>query len=173
MLLTKCSNGHYYDKNNYDSCPHCEAKKTEAKEICYVWDSKLMKISQISKFNVRYGDLPIVHVDFNGDELIIYNRINGSRDGWMSFPEGFFDEKKVKLTNQDINNIKDYFNLLNFSSWKTQEYIIKNIVNRPAGFFINESFSCEFFNGVKFYCAYPPKEDFNKLIKFLKIFYTN
>ena len=32
VKVTKCANGHYYDVNKYDACPHCGAGKFVAKE---------------------------------------------------------------------------------------------------------------------------------------------
>lgn len=166
--LEKCENGYYYDKNKHESCPHCKSIKIDENKIYYQWINQLMDKSQITKFSITYGDLPIIHIDFDGDKLIKYNRINGSRDGWMNFPEDFFDKKSVELTDQQICSIKNLIISIDFVNWATDDYIISNIIEMPPGFCVRDSFSCEFANGEEFYCAYPPREDFNKLIEFLK-----
>lgn len=168
LRIERCENGHFYDKNKYESCPHCISMETGEDKTFYWWDNQLMDKSQITKFSITYGDLPIKHIDFNGIGLKKYNRINGSRDGWMNFPDEFFDEKIFGLYDEKIDEIKKFITSIDIENWETDDYIISNIKDNPPGFCVNDSFSCEFANGTKFYCAYPPREEFNKLIDFLE-----
>lgn len=168
LRIERCENGHFYDKNKYESCPHCISMETDEDKTFYWWDNQLMDKSQITKFSITYGDLPIKHIDFNGIGLKKYNRINGSRDGWMNFPDEFFDEKIFGLYDEKIDEIKKFITSIDIENWETDDYIISNIKDNPPGFCVNDSFSCEFANGTKFYCAYPPREEFNKLIDFLE-----
>lgn len=168
LRIERCENGHFFDKNKYESCPHCENAEIEEDKTLYQWDNQLMDKSQIIKFCISYGDFPIKCIDFYGIGLKKYNRINGSRDGWMNFPDEFFDEKIFGLYDEKIDEIKKFITSIDIENWETDDYIISNIKDNPPGFCVNDSFSCEFANGTKFYCAYPPREEFNKLIDFLE-----
>lgn len=168
LRIERCENGHFFDKNKYDNCPHCENAEVEEDKTLYRWDNQIMDKSQITKFSIGYGDLPIKHIDFDGIGLKKYNRINGSRDGWMNFPDEFFDEKIFGLYDEKIDEIKKFITSIDIENWETDDYIISNIKDNPPGFCVNDSFSCEFTNGTKFYCAYPPREEFDKLIDFLE-----
>ena len=106
---------------------------------CYVWHPEYMQVSQIEKFSIRFGDCSIVNVSFSGNTLTIQNSINGSRDGWMTFPEGFFDERHKVLTDQQVKRIRSCLEGLHFEEWRTPEFVFKNA--GADGFCINEVFS--------------------------------
>ena len=167
LRIERCENGHFFDKNKYESCPHCENAEIEEDKTLYQWDNQIMDKSQIIKFCISYGDFPIKHIDFDGIGLKKYNRIN-PRDGGRDVPEDFFYERIFGLYDEKIDEIKKFLTSIDFENWETGDYIISNIKDKPPGFCVNESFSCEFASGTKFYCAYPPREEFNKLIDFLE-----
>lgn len=167
LRIQRCENGHFFDKNKYESCTHCENAEIEEDKTLYQWDNQIMDKSQIIKFCVSYGDFPIKCIDFYGIGLKKYNRIN-PRDGGRDVPEDFFYERIFGLYDEKIDEIKKFLTSIDFENWETGDYIISNIKDKPPGFCVNESFSCEFASGTKFYCAYPPREEFNKLIDFLE-----
>lgn len=128
----------------------------------YVWHPEWMQVSQMEEFAVSFGDRPIVNVTFNGKSLKIHNSINGSRDGWMTFPEGYFDERQKNLTEQQIKDLWTCLESVRFEEWNTPEYVFENA--GADGFCINEGFSCSFRNGKKFICEEPGNPDFEHLV---------
>lgn len=132
----------------------------------WVWHPKIMQASQIEKFTIGFGDCPIVNISFFGNTLTIRNSINGSRDGWMSFPEGFFDEKQKVLTEQQIKMIRSCLEELRFAQWHTPLYVFKNV--GAPGFCINAYFRCTFPDGREFVCEEPKAPDFDKLVSLMK-----
>lgn len=155
MNLARCQNGHFYDDDNKSP---------------YMWDDVKMNVEDIMHFDVSFGDFPIVNILFNRDKLIVFNRINGSRDGYMSFPDDFFDEKTVLLTNDEKKAIYDYIKKIDFSTWKTEDNVIKNYEEGACGFCINNSLTIAFKNGKCFICYEPKVKEFNQLVDFLKGF---
>ena len=133
---------------------------------CYVWHPEYMQASQIVQFDIKFGDCPIVNVSFSGNALTIQNSINGSRDGWMRFPEGFFDERHKVLTDQQVKRIRACLEGLHFEEWRTPEYVFKNA--SACGFCVNEAFSCTFPDGKKFVCDLPETPEFEKLVSLIK-----
>lgn len=132
----------------------------------YVWHPEIMQASQIEKFAIGFGDRPIVNILFSGNQLIIHNTINGSRDGWMSFPEGFFDEKSRELNNEQIQSIRACLEALHFEQWHTPQYVFRNA--GACGFCINAYFRCTFPDGKEFVCEEPKSPDFGKLVSLMK-----
>lgn len=134
---------------------------------CYAWHPELMQVSQMEKFAISFGDRPIVSVTFNGTSLKIQYLINGSRDGWMSFPEGYFEEKEKNLTPQQIKDLWACLESIHFEEWLTPEYVFENA--GCDGFCVNESFSCSFQNGIKFICEDPCNRDFDNLVLLIQM----
>lgn len=240
MNLTKCYNGHYYDADKYDECPHCEKSADNIEtvpaggivmrkcnwcglesplpydaELCphctnnlngtpnettkealqhyhngvkfyndkyfenakkdFLWN-KEYNLQNINFFVISKGDLPIEHIKYYEGKLFYYNRINGSRDGRMSFPDDFFETQETILTHGEIASIFDYMQSIDFSKWKTSETVINNIVYGADGFCANETFKVEFVGGQKYtFCldsaaSNNVKTAFNELFEFLSNF---
>lgn len=132
----------------------------------WVWHPEIMQASQIEKFVIGFGDCPIVNISFFGDTLTIHNTINGSRDGWMSFPDGFFDEKIQRLNGKQIKRLRSCLEELRFEQWHTPQYVFNNA--GAAGFCINAYFRCTFPDGKEFVCEEPKSPDFDKLVSLMK-----
>lgn len=174
------------EQMNKHFCSKCGAAIDEKDRFCskcgncleddkspYIWNSAYMNTANISEFTVSFGDCPIVHISFDGEKLTIYNRINGSRDGYIAFPDDFFDNKLVDLTDNQRSTIKEYLKSIDFSAWKTEDLICENYENGADGFCINNSFTCKFNNGESFKCYEPEYEAFWKFVDFLREFCDN
>lgn len=174
------------EQMNKHFCSKCGAAIDEKDRFCskcgncleddkspYIWNSAYMNTANISEFTVSFGDCPIVHISFDGEKLTIYNRINGSRDGYIAFPDDFFDNKLVDLTDNQRSTIKEYLKSIDFSAWKTEDLICENYENGADGFCINNSFTCKFNNGESFKCYGPEYEAFWKFVDFLREFCDN
>ncbi len=158
-------------------CPSCGSKtnvKTNEPEVDrkgYVWDSSCMNFSEIASFHIEWGDLPIINISYDGDNLTLYNRINGSRDGGIQYPDGFFDEKKIELNDEQKIKIQEFLSAFDFTDWKTDDRTISMLKFPPPGFCITKAFSCKFENSIDFYCANPPEEQYDILVDFFKSFF--
>lgn len=178
--LHKFSLTYGYDQNfygGYHVCNKCgkikhesEVLKSADNKSPYIWDSSSMNINDIIHFSVSFGNCPIVHISYDGEKLIVYNRINGSRDGWMSFSDGFFDNKIVNLTDEQKVSIIDFIKKIDFSTWKTEDPIRENYEMEVCGFCINNSFIITFKNGECFKCYEPVYKEYEQLVDFLKSF---
>ncbi len=126
----------------------------------YRWNNKDMSVNEISTFKITFGNLPIYEITYQDGQLILQNKINGSRDGRFNFPEGYFDKKYYSLTLQQEKDLFDVMNTIDFSLWSVDERVFKNLY--ACGFCIYESFKCSFNNG-KHYISYSPKNGFEKL----------
>lgn len=183
-----CENGQHqfsfmtyeYDQNyngGYHVCEKCGRIKYESEETevldnksPYIWNSLSMNTDNIDRLQVSFGNFPIVSISYDGEKLIVYNRINGSRDGWMSFPNGFFDDKIVNLTVEQKESIIEHIKKIDFSTWRTEYYIRENYEMGATGFCINNSFAVTFKNGELFKCYEPKYKEFEQLVGFLKSF---
>lgn len=186
-----CENGQHqfsfmtyeYDQNyngGYHVCEKCGRIKYESEETevldnksPYIWNSLSMNTDNIDRLQVSFGNFPIVSISYDGEKLIVYNRINGSRDGWMSFPNGFFDDKIVNLTVEQKASIIEHIKKIDFSTWRTEYYIRENYERGATGFCINNSFAVTFKNGEFFKCYEPKYDEFEQLVGFLKSFCDN
>ena len=135
----------------------------------YIWGDK--RIDRIKNISLSWGDLPIYHIDIENDTVSLYRRINGSRDGWMTFPDGYFDEKKKPLELEEKKMLFQFLETVDFTKWTTDEKTIFNIENMACGFCVKESFSCILDDGTTFYCATPPQKQFNELVDYFKNFF--
>lgn len=139
----------------------------------YIWDVSTMHISNINRFEISFGDLPIFHICYDGEKLIIFNRIDGSRDGGRDFSIDFFEKKFVRLTNNQRMRIINYLGTIDFCSWKTRDYIRELYEENATGFCIYNSFWCKFNNREYFQCLSPrldSLDSFDQLVEFLKGF---
>lgn len=132
----------------------------------YTWDKYGMHISDIVGFEITYGNLPIVTVKYDIASLKIKNSINGSRDGWMEFPDGYFDEKTIMLSNQERNIISNCLNSLDMETFTTDPDVFGKI--GACGFCIDEEFTCKFSNGQSFRCILPKCDGFKFLVSTIK-----
>ena len=135
----------------------------------YVWGDK--KVNRIKNVSLSWGNLPIYHIDIENDIVSLYRRINGSRDGWMSFPEGYFDEKNKPFDVEEKRKLFQFLETIDFTKWNTNETTIYNIENMACGFCVTESFSCVFDDDTTFYCATPPQSQFKELVEYFKNFF--
>lgn len=136
--------------------------------VYFKWDNAIMEASQITDFSISYGDCPIVNVKYSNNKLTVFNRINGSRDGWMTFPEGYFDEKIIEITEVENSELFNLIKSFNFLNWKSPDYALKNYIDMATGFCVHNSFGCSFVNGECFECIEPSDAEFKKLVKFLE-----
>lgn len=190
-FCSKCGSS-LAENSEFDICPNCNKRTlthTVGSDYCtncnyeallyigvkspYIWNSVYMNTENIRDFTASFGDCPIVHISFDGEKLTVYNRINGSKDGWMRFSDDFFDNKIVNLTDEQKNEISEYIKAIDFSNWETEDYIRENYEMGACGFCINNSFTCTFNNGEYFKCYEPKYEAFNQLVDFLKKFCDN
>lgn len=135
----------------------------------YVWGDR--QVNRIKKVSLSWGDLPIYHIDIKNDIVSLCRRINGSRDGWRKFPDGYFDEIKKPLDAEEKRKLLQFLETIDFTKWTTGETIISNIEYGACGFCATESFSCVFDDNTTFYCAAPPQSQFKNLIEYFKNFF--
>ncbi len=125
-----------------------------------------MRSEDIMWFEITFGDRPIVTVKCNGRMMKVKYLINGSRDGWMSFPEGYFDEKTIVLTDEDKSRLRDCLLSLDFALFKTSRDLFRNF--GAVGFCISKKFICRFSDGKAFECLFPDYDGFNRLVEIVK-----
>ena len=134
--------------------------------ISHKWIPSDMRAEEIVSFAISFGDLPIVTVRYDGNLMKIKTSINGSRDGWMSFPEGYFDERTIKLSAEDKNKLHGCLRSLDFDSFTTSPDLFRNF--GAAGFCISNRFLCHFSNSKGFECLSPRCDGFNTLVEVVK-----
>lgn len=125
-----------------------------------LWKSEDMRIEEIKSFKISFGNIPIYEISYQKGQLILQNKINGSRDGWMSFPKGYFDKKFYSLTAQQEATIFDTMQKIDFSLWQVNARTFENLY--ACGFCIYDSFKCSFNNGKQF-ISYSPSKGFEKI----------
>lgn len=138
----------------------------------YIWNQSSMNIDDIKCFGLSFGDCPNINISFDGDKLIVCNRIN-PRDGGMNFLDDFFDDKTVNLTYEQRISIMNYLRSIDFRTWKTSSHTIEMLKLDFAGFYVSDSFAITFNNGYTFVCYNPQYEEFKQLIDLLKSFCDN
>ena len=132
----------------------------------YVWGDK--QVNKITSLSFSWGDSPIYHISIENDTVYFYRRINGSRDGWMKFRNGYFDKKEKLLDMGRKEKLVKFLETIDFTKWVTNERTIWNIENGACGFCVKELFKCGFDDGNTFYCANPPKESFLLMVDYFK-----
>lgn len=130
--------------------------------ISHQWIPSDMQAENIVNFAISFGDLPIVTVKYDKSVIKVKNSINGSRDGWMSFPKGYFDERIIKISKDEKRKLYECLKALDFSSFTTSPDLFRDFV--APGFCISDSFLCRFSNGKGFECLSPHCNDFNVLV---------
>lgn len=169
---------------NSDYCTNCNFEKLFYIDYrsLYIWDPSNMNIEDMNFFEISFGYYPIFYISYDGEKLTVCKRINPRDGGIKSFPDNFFDDKIVKLTNEQKNNIISFLKKIDFNLWKTEDYVIKNYEDKAVGFYVNDSFTITFKNGKCFKCYEPKVKDFTQLVNYLKgfcdkswfeIFYNN
>lgn len=84
----------------------------------------------------------------------------------MSFPEGYFNEKTIKLSSKDKSKLCECLKLLNFDSFTTSLDVFRNF--GAPGFCISNRFLCCFSTGKGFECLSPGCEGFDTLVEVVK-----
>ena len=130
--------------------------------ISHQWISSDMQAEDIVNFAISFGNLPIVTVKYGNSVMKVKNSINGSRDGWMSFPDGYFDERIIKISDDEKRKLYECLKSLDFSSFTTSPDLFRNF--GAPGFCISHRFLCRFSNGKGFECLSPHCNDFNVLV---------
>lgn len=135
--------------------------------VYFKWNNAVMDVAKITDFAISYGDCPIVNVKYSKNKITVFNRINGSRDGWMKFPEGYFDERTIGLSEEENNQVLRIVKELDFANWVTPEHILRNHIDMATGFCVHNSFRCSFKSGEIFQCLEPDTKEFNKIVNIL------
>ena len=60
----------------------------------------------------------------------------------MTFPDGYFDEKRKRLNVEDKRKLFQFLEIIDFTKWKTDDTTIVNLENRACAFCVTESFQC-------------------------------
>lgn len=132
----------------------------------YVWGDR--QASNIKSISLSFGDLPIYNIDIGNGSFSIYKTINGSRDGWMSFPDGYFGKKTRSLVSGEFESLLRALDAIDFTIWNTDEATIRNIEEMSDGYCAKRFFKCVFEDDTVFVCANPPQKQFGDLIEQIK-----
>ena len=132
----------------------------------FIWHPDCMNVAKITKISLSFGNYPIRNIIYKRDEITYKNSINGSRDGWMSHPKGFFDKHTLRLRKEQTEALKNALSAANIDTWKTDPHIFSNI--GACGFCLHSTFECVFENGRAFVCYSPNRFDgFHELTNIL------
>ncbi len=120
----------------------------------YKWKPDEMDVSKIKKIQITFGDYPIRNVSYVRERnMITYkNTINGSRDGGLRHPDGFFDEHSLEISAAQTNHLICALGEIDFSQWETSSLTIKNLRAGSCGFCVHNSLRLLFENGRSFIC---------------------
>lgn len=102
----------------------------------------------IAEFTISSGDLPIREYHCRDRVLTGRNRVNGSRDGGLYFPAGFFTGKTVYLHGDEAAAVRDLLYTIDFRTWVTEERVFE--LFGCEGFCASETFSCVLYDGKRF-----------------------
>ncbi len=127
----------------------------------YVW-KKTYKPEEIAGFTVCCGDLPIRYYGFDGRNLTGYNRVCVGRDGGLDFPEGFFEERRMELTAEQIDEIRAMLALIPFGELKSSDHIIELRDSGAEGFAVKQMLECRMADGKVF--RYLPGGDMHPMV---------
>lgn len=128
----------------------------------FVWHKDCMDVSKIVKILLSFGDYPIRNITYENKKIIYKNSINGSRDGWMSHPKGFFDQHTLCLNKEQGEALHRALSDANINLWATEPHVFNNI--GACGFCLHTTFMCVFENGRSFVCYSPYKYEGFKII---------
>ena len=62
LRLVRCGNGHFFDGNRYQLCPHCGAGVKEGRKSMNAAD--FTKYKQIKEFHIFDGDFPAIKYEY-------------------------------------------------------------------------------------------------------------
>lgn len=181
MNVVRCKNGHFFDADVYNDCPHCvegaifreglDGRRHVKKSTVYYWNPATMSIDNIVGFLVHFepdaGRPPIVEVAFDGEKFLVKNTINGSRDGGKSFSEDFFKERCICLSQEQIWWVHACLRSIHLESWSTPDTIQRYLEAPPPGFCSCNDIAVTFANGSRFECYSPPGKEFHHLVYLL------
>lgn len=119
----------------------------------FVWHHDCMDASKIVKISLSFGNYPIRNITCEKNQITYKNSINGSRDGWMTHPKGFFDKHTIRLKEEQQDVLRCILRDANIDTWKTSPIIFDNI--GACGFCLSNTFECVFENGCSFICYSP------------------
>ncbi len=136
--------------------------------VSYKWDANTMNVADITSFELSYGNLPIINITYEGNEMVLENKINGSRDGWMRFPEGFFAKKIIELSKKEKLDLYKKLEAIDFCSLVTPLSVFKNLF--APGFCPSDTFRCCFSNGKVFTCISPSSSAFAAIVNIIAPF---
>ena len=131
----------------------------------YKWKPEEMDTSKVVKIQVTFGDYPIRNIEYDSEKRRIRyrNTINGSRDGGLRHPDGFFEPHEFQITPAQKEQLFDTLKEVNFCNWETDASTIKNMNVGACGFCIHNSIRLLFENGRSFICYNCGGNDFNKI----------
>ena len=67
LRLVRCGNGHFFDGNRYQLCPHCGAGVKEGRKSMNAADFTNYK--QIKEFHIFDGDFPAINYEYKDGKL--------------------------------------------------------------------------------------------------------
>lgn len=124
----------------------------------------------VKEFHIFAGDFPIINYEYKEGRLYTYNRINGSRDGYMQFPKEFFDTVEIQLSDSQHKQLLMMLSSLNLGDWGTDKTVLDKM--ECPGFSVDQKFSYKFDDGYEYIC-YPMRpipHEFVSLFDLLKLF---
>ena len=132
----------------------------------YKWHPDEMDASKIKKIQISFGDYPSCKIKCDDEtSFVTYeNTINGSRDGGGRYPNGFFDQHRILLSDEQKKSLFKALRDVDFSDWKTDNSTIRNMNMGSCGFCVKDSIKLLFDNGRSFVCYSCGKySDFRKI----------
>lgn len=131
----------------------------------YKWHSDEMDTSKVVKIQVSFGDYPIRNIEYDSEKGSIRykNTINGSRDGGLRHPNGFFEPHISQPSDAQGKKLLDTLKTVDFTNWGTDISTIKNMRVGSCGFCIHSSIRMLFENGRSFIAYCCAGDDFNKI----------
>lgn len=131
----------------------------------YKWHSDEMNTSKVVKIQVSFGDYPIRNIEYDSEKgsVSYKNNINGSRDGGLRHPVGFFEPHISQIADTQRKKLFDTLKTVDITNWETDVSTIKNMRVGSCGFCAHSSIRMRFENGRSFVCYSCGGDDFNKI----------
>ncbi len=85
----------------------------------YKWNQSL-SYDKILKIELSVGDFPIKNYTFWKGYLKVQNKINGSRDGGLSYSADFFMPHEYNLFIDQNESVYQFLSIVDFSEWQTE-----------------------------------------------------
>ena len=137
----------------------------------FLWGDR--QVNKIKKIVLSWGLSPNYYIDYENDNIYISKGLsNNSRITKMLFPKGLFEDIEKTLDEKRKKSLIQFLETFDFTKWMTEKDLIYKLSVSNFDYFISQSFSCIFDDGSIFYCANPPKEQFNKLIEYFKSLFS-